>query len=80
MAKDAKDLTWKSRAFIGRDNAHTVSNEVIGGRVPPFSAPIYACKLDTELSNVLKLNSNSRTRGHASKLRKFRFNLDSTKY
>ena len=37
-------------------------------------------KLDTELSNVFKLNSNSCTRGHAFKLYKPQCNLDSRKY
>jgi len=37
-------------------------------------------KVDTDLSNVFKLNSNSCTRGHAFKLYKLQCNLDSTKY
>ena len=37
-------------------------------------------KLDTELSNVVKLNSNSCTCGHAFKLYKLQCNLDCTKY
>ena len=37
-------------------------------------------KLDTDLSYVLKLNSNSRTRGHAFKLHKLQYNLDSANY
>ena len=37
-------------------------------------------KLDTDLSNVFKLNSNSGTSGHAFKLRKLGCDLDSAKY
>ena len=37
-------------------------------------------KVDTDLSNVFKLNSNSCTCGHAFKLYKLQCNLDSTKY
>lgn len=37
-------------------------------------------KIDTELSNVFKLNSNSITRGHTLKLYKFQCSLDYTKY
>ena len=37
-------------------------------------------KLDTDQSNVFKLNSNSRTLGHAFKLHKLRCNPDSAKY
>jgi hypothetical protein len=37
-------------------------------------------KQDTELSNVFKLTSNSRTHGHAFKLYKLQCNLDSRKY
>ena len=37
-------------------------------------------KLDTDLSNVFELNSNSRRRGHAFELRKLRCNLDTWDY
>ena len=37
-------------------------------------------KIDTDLSNISKLNTNSNTRGHAFKLYKFQCSLDSAKY
>ena len=45
-----------------------------------FCDLVLCYKINTDLSNVFKLNSNSITRGHTVKLYKFQCSLDCTKY